>query len=412
MSELRDAHNGSGTGPDPVESTRRLPLALVYAAGVIAAMGLGKFDVFAVQLQDDLEISLGQVGWVVSAITGISALLGTPAGLWLGRRSMRGTLLTGLWCVAAAGAGGGLAPGLGALLPLRAAEGIGYLMVVIACPTLIVRLSAPPDRGPALALWGTFVPVGLALSTALGGAVGSVTDWRGWMFVMAALTALPATVLTFTRLGTLAPATPRPSAKHRTARPGNRPLVVLLALGFCMVSLVTVAVFVLIPIFLQRELGYSRADAGATAGFISLVSVGGGFLIGWLMHRKQDVRPVALGSFLVVIAAWVAFRAGVGTVLFIAGAATISGLNGVMVGLILASVPRLAAESGDLGLANGIVTQGGSLGSLLGPPLFNAGVEHWGWHAVGWFSTAGMAVCWLLMAPTVRPSGTASAAPA
>ncbi|WP_055494240.1 CynX/NimT family MFS transporter [Streptomyces sp. TP-A0356] len=392
------------SGPPVARSTHWPSLLMVYSAGVTAAMGLGKFSVATDSLRGDLRIGLGELGWVISAVTAVSALLGTPVGLRLGRMSTRVILVAGTWTVAVAGAAGALATSLGGLLPIRAVEGVGYLMVVIACPTLVVRLCAPRDQSRALALWGTFVPVGLALSTALGGAVGEAVGWRGWMLVVAGITAVPAVVLTFTRIGVEVPGAPlpqRPKGARRRLRHA-RP-VILLALGFCMASLVTVAIFALLPTFLERELGRSGSDAGATAGLISLVSVGGGLLIGWLLHRNPDRRPVLLCSLLAVVAAWTAFRPGGPAALFLAGATVISAINGILVGMILALVPRLVDDPGEIGLANGIVTQGGSLGSLLGPPLFNLGVEDWDWTAVGWLTTVGMAVCWLFLSLALRP---------
>ncbi|WP_330460396.1 MFS transporter [Streptomyces sp. NBC_00820] len=418
-SEIQEAEGRPGERRPPAVLTTNWPsLFLVYATGVTAAMGLGKFSVATDSLRHDLGIGLGALGWVISTVTAVSALLGTPLGLRLGRMSTRKVLVAGAWAVAAAAAVEALAAGFGTLLLIRVVEGVGYLMVVIACPTLVVRLCAPADTSRALALWGTFVPVGLALSTALGGVAGTAFGWRGWMLVVAAITALPALVLSVTRVGSAPAGTGAAGADGATARAaaGRLPRqrerarqrlrhtgpVVLLALGFCMASLVTVAIFSLLPTYLEKELGHSASDAGATAGLISLVSVGGGLLIGWLLHRNPDSRPVLLCSVLTVAAAWAAFRPGGAAGLFVAGAVVISAVNGILVGMILALVPRLVDSPDELALANGIVTQGGSLGSLLGPPLYTMGVEGWDWTAVGTLTTAGMAVCWLLLTLALR----------
>jgi predicted MFS family arabinose efflux permease len=61
--------------------------------------------------------------------------------------------------------------GLPGLWVGRVAEAAGYLLVVVAAPSHMARSALDADRGLALGLWSTFVPVGLALGAGISGGV-------------------------------------------------------------------------------------------------------------------------------------------------------------------------------------------------------------------------------------------------
>jgi MFS family permease len=184
---------------------------LVYGTGVLAAATLGKVAPAVSLLRADLGLSLEAAGWLVSAITAVTVLLGTPAGLWVRRRGGRRALLAGLALLAVTGAAGAGAPGVGWMLAARVVEGVGFLLVVVAAPTLLVQMAARADQPAVLALWGTAIPVGLAASAAAGGVLAPL-GWRLWLAVPNAL-AVPAAVASALAVpADPSPATPAPPA--------------------------------------------------------------------------------------------------------------------------------------------------------------------------------------------------------
>ena len=50
------------------------------------------------------------------------------------------------------------------LLAGRTLAGIGYLLVVVAGPSLMAATAEPRHQPMTLSLWGTFVPTGIALA--------------------------------------------------------------------------------------------------------------------------------------------------------------------------------------------------------------------------------------------------------
>ncbi|MDF2704592.1 hypothetical protein AB0C18_37315 [Nonomuraea muscovyensis] len=103
---------------------------------------------------------------------------------------------------------------------------------------------------------------------------------------------------------------------------------------------------------------------------ISLLSALGGLAVGMLLRRNTPVGVVALAGLLAVTAAWLTYGAHGSQIVALGGAAIISIGNGYLGALVFAALPLVLARLDDADVGNGIVAQAGSLGSLLGPPLF------------------------------------------
>jgi MFS family permease len=352
---------------------------LVYGTGVLAAAALGKVAPAVSLLRADLGLSLGAAGWLVSAITAVAALLGTPAGLWVRRRGGRRALLAGLALLAVTGAAGAGAPGAGWMLAARVAEGVGFLLVVVAAPTLLVQLAARADQPAVLALWGTAIPVGLAASAAAGGALAPL-GWRLWLAVPNAL-AVPAAVASalFVPADRAAPppdATPAAGAPLRLA---DLRAPALLAGGFCAAVVIGAALLGMLPAFLEEQRRAGVGAGGTATAVVALCSVLGTLVAGWLLARGAELRALAAAGLLMPLASWPMVGAGGSFAGSVLAAAGLMGANGVVVAGVFAAVPRVAAAPDHLAVVNGLVAQLGSAGSVLGPPLFA-----WAAAAAGW----------------------------
>jgi predicted MFS family arabinose efflux permease len=352
-------------------------LVLVCAAGVPAAIALGKVGVVGPLLRPDLGLSLPQLGLAVSAITVVAALLGTPAGLWTAGNGPRRTLLAGLAVMTVAAAGGAAAWGLGALLAARLLEGVGFLMVVVAAPDLLVRLSRGTDRAAALALWGTVIPVGLAAGGVAGGVLAPALGWRGWLGVTAVLPALAALAV----VAAIPPDPPRRGGARPPLRLSGLGGTAPLAGGFCGLCLVGIAVVSLLPTFLVGERGSGLGTAGAATAVVAFASVPGSLAAGWLLRRGAGLRPLSATALAMPLAALPAFRGGGALTVAVAAAAAIMLANGVAVAAAFAAVPEVVSDPGQIALAIGVMTQLGSTGTLLGAPLFGAVVAAADWSA-------------------------------
>jgi predicted MFS family arabinose efflux permease len=374
--------------------TRWPCVLLLYGIGLVASSFLGKVAPIGPLLQRDLGLGLAELGWTVSTITAVGGVLGAAVGFWLARFGARRALLLGLVILGAAGMLTAAGSGADVMVAARVVEGVGYLLVVVAAPTLIVRLSRGPDQASALALWGTFIPVGLALSSFGGGVLAAAIGWRGWLCLIAVLPAL-ALPLVLVAIAADQPSEPRPA--ERMGLSGVRPLLALAAAFGC-IGLVGVVMIALLPTFLVEVRAASLAPAGAATALVSLASVPGSLLAGWLMRRGAGLRALSLCSLIMPAAAVPAFASAGSAGLGIAAAALILFANGAVVSAMFAAVPHLAGHPSGVALGNGLIAQLGSLGTLLGPPLFGAVIAAAGWHAVPALSLAfavlGLALAW------------------
>ncbi|HYE00219.1 MAG TPA: MFS transporter [Alphaproteobacteria bacterium] len=370
-------------------------ILLVYAAGLAAALALGKIGPAAPPIQAELGLTLDQVGWTVSAIAALAAALGLPVGLWCRRIGARNAVLLGLAILALAGPIAALADGPGTLIAGRLAEGIGYLLIVVAGAALLMRLSEGPSQAAALALWGTFIPVGLALGAALAGWLTPLLGWRGWLAAACLPPALLAAALAaFVPGGDAAPADDR----HGRPRPGELAPSALLAAGFFAISAVGVAVLALLPSFLVERRGADLAAAGNATALASLASIAGSLLAAWLMGRGVGLRALSLAALVMPAAAWPVFATAMPPAATVPAAALVLVANGVVVSAMFGAVPRLIRHPDHAAVASGLVAQLGSLGSLVGPPLFGAVVAASGWQtlpavALG-LSVVGVVLLW------------------
>jgi MFS family permease len=368
-----------------------LQLVLVYLAGVLAAAALGKVAPVVPLLQAELGLSLTTAGWAASAITAVPAVLGVVAGSWVDRAGSSRLLLGGLVLLAVSGAAGGLAWGAQALLFTRLFEGFGYLLVVVAGPAFIMHSTAGADRSSALAVWGTFIPVGLAVGSGAGGLIAAAGGWRIWFGCLGAGLLVLA--------GTMALSGPGPRRTPRPAsdsRPTGITAVICLSAGFCLISMISVAVLTLLPTFWSTRADLPPATAGLATALVASASVPGSVLAGWLLRRVPGIPVLGPTAILLPVAALLVFARPHLPGLSIGAAAALLVVNGVLVAVAFAAIPELVDHPSRIGLANGLLAQLGSCGSLFGPPMVAQVVVTYGWGAVA-VATAAAAVLGLAL---------------
>ncbi len=408
----QDVTGGGGARGCSVESDRRQryvywgKFAVIYTAGVLAASSIGKIGPIAGALESDLGLSLDQVGLVASSVTTTAAVLGLVVGVLTRRLTKKPLLVGGLLVMALAGLIVSRASDFGPLLLARFAESVGYVLVVVAAPVLVMSLGDGPRQTAALAVWGTFLPVGLALGSFAGGVLSSVWDARGWLTLAATGTAVIMVVAWCTVPGGRPAAEGGrdrrervdPAALRRFARP------LALACGFATASATIVAMVTLLPSYLTQELGMPAARAGTLTGMVSFIGVAGGFYTSWLVRRGTPVARVFLAEVLMPVGTLIAFAQIGGTTVALFGAIIVALANEMVVAAVFAAVPLVARTADDVSTSSGLIAQLGSLGSLGGPPL--AGlitVAFGGWWMIGMFTLVLCLVGFMLLRWSVRP---------
>jgi CP family cyanate transporter-like MFS transporter len=359
-----------------------------YLVGVFSAAQLGKMSALAPVVAADLRLSLTTVAGAISLLEAGGALLGAVAGLMALKLGLRRTLLGGLACLAAAGFGTAFAQGAAGLIGWRLLESMGHLGVIVTAPVMIAATAGPSVR-VALALWSSFVPVGLALGAWGWGGLGALMSWRWAMGVGGVLALAALAACAWAR-----PAKPGPSGSPSTpadGRIGWGPWCLALSFGCC--TLYEVGLLALLPSYLVQRAGASAGMAAHWTAVASVAAVLGSVAAAVL--ARGHVAPLLPIVVTTVVPGSMLFGVFVESpsLLPVALLATVlNAIAGVYFSLAFAWLPAVAGGRAGMVRANGLIAQFGAGGALAGPPLMAACVERWGWPAA---AAAGAAVALL-----------------
>jgi MFS transporter, CP family, cyanate transporter len=171
------------------------PSWLVVFAGICAAFHIAKLSSALPALRADLGLTLVQAGFLLSAVQLSSMVLGLFVGLAVDTVGLRRSMLIGLCLLSIASFAGGFATSGDTLLWLRMTEGFGFLLTVMPAPGLIRRTIDPDHLSSRMGWWGTYMPLGSALSLLVGPLCIVYLGWQPWWWILALMTLFAALVL-------------------------------------------------------------------------------------------------------------------------------------------------------------------------------------------------------------------------
>jgi predicted MFS family arabinose efflux permease len=339
-------------------------------------MALTKASPAAPALRDALRLSLAQIGWVMSAGTLATCVLGVASGqlgYWRGARAL---LRDGLLVLLFAGLLSALAPDTFWLLCGRGLEGLGVVLVTVAAPTLIASMAQPRDMGLAMGIWALWMPVGSLCMLVLAPMLLAFAGWRGLWTVsgFAALLVLGLLTLLPRDIGA-------PSGGKLDLSMLRRAGPWWLALAFFCFSSQFFSVFTFLPMHLTRAFGLSQHAATLTSALVPLAIIPGNLAGGVLVRRGY--RP----AILLIVPALLLLIVLPTLLVWPPAADWVYGLlagYGFLLGMIptgiFAQAPLLAATPPETAPILGLALTGQGFGILLGPPSVGAWLERSG----GW----------------------------
>jgi MFS family permease len=355
---------------------------VLLLAGVVCAMQIGKVPPALPLLSADLGVDLVASAWILSMFSAVGALSGSVAGAFADRLGARRVTVASLLVMALAAATGGGAHSAALLLVSRALEGAGFVVTVVAIPSLLTAAAIEPDRRFVPSLWGAYMPVGIAVALAAAPPILSALGWRWWWELNAALLAALALALAWSNArahsGRTRYAEQLPSLfRASLLRPGTR----LLALMFACYAFQFLAIMGFLPTILQQR-GLSSGAAGGLTALAVIANAAGNLSAGWLFTRGATPRLLMCsGIAVMVVAECVVFSRALPAWLQYFGAVAFSAVGGLVPASIFTAIPRVAPADAR-STTMGIVVQASHIGQLLGPPtvaLVAAMVG--GWHA-------------------------------
>lgn len=325
---------------------------LLWVAGLLAAAQFAKISLVLKDVAQVFGRDLTAVAVVVSVVGFVGIIFGVMAGAFVTRIGARRVILTAL-------IGGGvlslvqaLIVPFGWMLALRIIEGMSHLALVVAAPTLMIRVSAPRDHSVVMGLWATFFGVSFALCAVVfppvvsAGGVAGVWALHGLFMLLVAAVLWP--VLPS---GTRGPSAINWIAEHR--RIYTSPRLLAPALGFFWHTLMFVSLLTFLPAQVPVWV----------AALLPILSLVGTFGAGVLARHIAPDRIAIAGFIGTILLAFVGFGETVPTLLMFV-------LIGIVPGASFAAIPYFNTDPADVARAQGAVAQLGNVGTASGTPLY------------------------------------------
>lgn len=376
-----------------VSHTRTTPWAAVLiliGAGVAAAFQVGKAPPVLTAMREEFGMSLFVAGWILGTFNVIGLFLGSFSGAAADALGHRRMLILGLLAQAGASMAGGLSRHVWILFTTRVLEGLGFLVVAVSGPALIVRIARPRDLRLALSGWSCYVPAGMSAIMFIAPLITGPFGWRGlWVFNALILGGYALLVRAFIprapRLGD-----PMGGILSRIFRDLLRTSIslgpVLLALTFSTYTLNWLAVMGFLPTLLVEEYGLDAGVASVMTALVVAANVPGNLAGGWLMGRGAGRRSLIVTAGLMMgLSSLVIYAEGFPFWLRYAGCLSFAGTGGLLPAAVISGAPVHAPTPNLVATTNGLIMQGSQLGQMIGPPALALVISTGGgWHAAPW----------------------------
>jgi ACS family hexuronate transporter-like MFS transporter len=345
-------------------------------------------------IQRDLDLSVTQVGLLVSAYYGAQTIGALPAGGMVDRLGVGWALVVANVILIMGAISLSQATGFALAFGSCAVMGLGYSITNPATARGVLEWFPLQRRATAMGIKQTGVPIGGVLAAGNGALVTLVT-WQNIMWLIAALTAVNALL-----------------CLHLTERPRwraggslqsvvanlrevvrDRNVNMLFAAGGAF-NMGQMNFFAYLTLFMREAAQASQPVAGICLAVAQAASAVG--RVGWGVvsdtlfgGRRKPLVIILCAASVIFLASMAAVAPGWGV--------TVGFILALLLGLTIASFASLSqtlavevVEPRLAGSAMGYTLMGTSLGGVFGPPLFGAAVDLTGKFASGWLLTAGL----------------------
>lgn len=366
-------------------ATSWISVLLAIGAGILAAFQVGKVHIALPSIRYSFDLSLVSASWLLSALSVVGLLVAAPTGSYAGKIGTKKALVLGLLLVAVASAAGAFSPTSAWLVWSRLAEGIGYVMIVVAAPSLIVELTSQADIRLALAGWSCYMPGGIALITLLAPLLLSRHSWRALWLVNAVLILLYAGLLMVAVNGrTEIPfkqdaQQAHPLVEFRAVATVRGPM--FLAIIFGMYTMQHLAVMGFMPTLLIEKFGISQSRASVLVSIAMASNILGNLAAGLLLQQgiRRSLLIGAASIFMAVMTLGM-FSLGLPLVPVYLCAFLFSCVGGIVPSCVMGAAPFHAPSERLIPATNGLLVQGSNFGIVLGPPLVSGLASTLGWN--------------------------------
>ncbi len=347
---------------------RFLQIMLIWCAGLGAATQFAKIAVPFGDIGALYPDQAAVIGWLLSIISLMGAVLGATSGAITSRIGPTRLLIAGLVLGGALSVFQASLPGFQVMLASRVVEGLSHLAIVVAAPTLIAQITIGRARNMAMVLWSTFFGVAFALNAWFGlpfvdrfGLPAYFALHGIVMLVIAALVALSCPRVNMGQRDETGWGLASFLAAH--VRTYRSPFISAPAIGWFFYTLTFVSLLAILP---------GRLPEGQGAQVAALMPLAG-IVLSWLLVPVlltvcSCIAVVNLGFGLGILAILALFMGAPLAAVCIALFAVL----GLVQGGSFAAVPELNAAPEAQALSYGAMAQMGNAGNLLGTPILLA----------------------------------------
>ena len=375
---------------------------VAFVAGCIGAFQIGKTFASLSLIIDELELSLIQAGLILSLFSLIAAFAGAGFGLLSDRIGHLRTALTGLLVSAGGAFLGATAAGVELLLLSRLIEGFGFILAIVALPSLISGSAADRDRPLAMGLWGAFMPAGIGASMLITPMLLEWHGWRGLWNDIGVIILLWGAILFITFRGAPAKSGIQLStADFITSVMRLGPLLVVA--GFICYSSLYQSLTAFLPTILATEYGVTLAKSAHLGALVVVANVVGNVTAGWLIGRGAIPWKLLTVSFLAMgVCATLVFASFSDPLAKTAAGILFSAFGGIFPGTAFVLAARYSPSPSHMALMAGLMLQGAGIGQTIGPMMVSSVVEYSGrWDFANWVVVS-MAAIGLICALLLR----------
>jgi MFS transporter, DHA1 family, inner membrane transport protein len=362
-----------------------LVIAVLFTAGLVAAMQFGKVAPVMGDVQSAFELGLVGAGFAVSILGLIGLIFGVAAGAVVAAIGLKRALIIALFGGAAMSALGAVAPNGTVFLASRLAEGFSHLLVVVAAPALMTAHSTRKDMPFVLAIWGCFFGFGFGIMSLIAPEIVALGGWRALMGAHALAVGVTGVVLVWTlaRSGYSEATFPLPKLSglidaHTNLYRSGAPLI--LAILFAAYTMPFLAVLTFLGRYLVEVQGWSSGATGSFIAGMTVVNLAATLAVGALVRWGVTLKFAMIVSFIVLGSSCAAiFLFQLGDTAIIAATTIAMIAFGMMPGYVFVTVPEVAPDAVRAAMTYGGIAQMGNLGTFSGTPLFAFAYGQAGW---------------------------------
>ncbi len=359
-------------------------ISILYGLGLTASMQVGLVGPIAPDLRAGFGLSQAEFGLVASLITAAGALCAIPTGVWAARAGLRKSLVLGCVMMIIGALIFATAQVAALLYVGRIVTSIGYLLIVVGAPSWMAGFNNPKLVAMAMSIWGTFIPVGIAMGNWVSAAM---VIWLDWRLAVAACT-LPVVILLpfLAFIGKPATSTVRKSLKVGVMGVLKSRSALQVALTFSAFAGATSAALAFMPAMLADNLDIGIALA---AGIIGVTAIAGNVIgsigAGMVLGRQTQGRTILMTFLPMMAIAIAALFSSTNIMLSITCLIIFNIGQGAVAGTCFAMLPGIAKGGLSMPALQGMLAQFAEIFVVIVPPMTGAMID---WN--GWTGAAGI----------------------